>query len=94
MSALGKMENLVGKNILILDEVDDTRTTLEYAVGKLEKDAKAARLRIGPDAPNTKFSTFVLPVRCPLLALPIVPPQLLGQFDPRHLKNEPSLPVE
>ncbi|KAF7552791.1 hypothetical protein G7Z17_g4074 [Cylindrodendrum hubeiense] len=60
MTALGEMENLVGKRILIVDEVDDTRTTLEYAVKELEKDVEAARLRMGPDAPKTQFSIFVL----------------------------------
>ncbi|CAI4213396.1 unnamed protein product [Parascedosporium putredinis] len=60
LSALGQMENLVGKNILIVDEVDDTRTTLDYAVKELEKDVEAARQRMGPDAPQTKFSIFVL----------------------------------
>ena len=57
------MENLVGKKILIVDEVDDTRTTLEYAVKELEKDVEAARQRMGPDAPKTEFSIFVLHVR-------------------------------
>ncbi|PKS10943.1 hypothetical protein jhhlp_002701 [Lomentospora prolificans] len=60
LSALGHMENLVGKNILIVDEVDDTRTTLDYAVKELEKDVEAARQRMGPDAPKTKFGIFVL----------------------------------
>ncbi|KAH7157385.1 phosphoribosyltransferase-like protein [Dactylonectria estremocensis] len=60
MTALGQMENLVGKRILIVDEVDDTRTTLEYAVKELEKDVEAARQRMGPDAPKTEFSIFVL----------------------------------
>ncbi|KAH7019044.1 phosphoribosyltransferase-like protein [Ilyonectria destructans] len=60
MTALGEMENLVGKRILIVDEVDDTRTTLEYAVKELEKDVEAARLRMGSDAPKTQFSIFVL----------------------------------
>ncbi|KAL2109010.1 hypothetical protein VUR80DRAFT_3048 [Thermomyces stellatus] len=59
MSALGQMENLVGKNILIVDEVDDTRTTLEYAVKELEKDIEAARVRMG-GTEKTKFSIFVL----------------------------------
>src|SRR5208282_4042332 len=27
-----EMANLIGRNVLIVDEVDDTRTTLEYAV--------------------------------------------------------------
>ncbi|KPM37914.1 hypothetical protein AK830_g8650 [Neonectria ditissima] len=60
MTALGEMANLVGKRILIVDEVDDTRTTLEYAVKELEKDVEAARQRIGPNAPKTEFSIFVL----------------------------------
>lgn len=60
LTALGEMENLVGKRILIVDEVDDTRTTLEYAVKELEKDVEAARLRMGGDAPKTQFSIFVL----------------------------------
>lgn len=65
MSALGQIENLVGKNILIVDEVDDTRTTLEYAVRELEKDVEAARVKMGPDTPKTKFSIFVLHVCTP-----------------------------
>jgi uncharacterized protein len=53
------MSNLIGKNILIVDEVDDTRTTLEYAVKELEKDVEAARQKIGSDK-KTQFSIFVL----------------------------------
>lgn len=60
LSALGEMENLVGKHVLIVDEVDDTRTTLEYAVHELEKDVEAARQRLGGDQPRTQFSVFVL----------------------------------
>ena len=52
----------MGKNILIVDEVDDTRTTLDYAVRELEKDVEAARVRMGSKAPQTKFSIFVLHV--------------------------------
>lgn len=66
LSSLGEMANLVGKRILIVDEVDDTRTTLEYAVKELEKDVEAARKRLGADAeeqPKTEFSIFVLHVR-------------------------------
>ncbi|PHH69781.1 hypothetical protein CDD82_7509 [Ophiocordyceps australis] len=59
-SALGEMQNLVGKHILIVDEVDDTRTTLEYAVKELEKDVEAARQKMGGDQPKTQFSIFVL----------------------------------
>ncbi|ORY61558.1 putative xanthine phosphoribosyltransferase 1 [Pseudomassariella vexata] len=59
LSSLGEMENLVGKRILIVDEVDDTRTTLEYAVKELEKDVEAARVKFGLQG-ETKFSIFVL----------------------------------
>lgn len=51
--------SLIGKHVLIVDEVDDTRTTLEYAVNELEKDVEAARQRLG-GTEETKFSIFVL----------------------------------
>ncbi|KAL8792857.1 MAG: hypothetical protein Q9195_004587 [Heterodermia aff. obscurata] len=57
-----EMSNLVGKNILIVDEVDDTRTTLEYAVRELEKDVEAARQKLGRGDEKTRFSVFVLHV--------------------------------
>ncbi len=61
LTSLGEMGNLVGKNILIVDEVDDTRTTLEYAVRELEKDVEEACQRLGlQDKGETKFSIFVL----------------------------------
>ncbi len=63
LSALGEMESLVGKRVLIVDEVDDTRTTLEYAVKELEKDVEIARERMGGE--KTQFSIFVLHVCCP-----------------------------
>ena len=53
------MSTLIGKNVLIVDEVDDTRTTLEYAVKELEKDVEAARRKLGRDE-ETTFSIFVL----------------------------------
>lgn len=62
LTALGEMQNLVGKRILIVDEVDDTRTTLEYAVRELEKDVETARQKMGGTAPKTEFSIFVLHV--------------------------------
>lgn len=57
--------DLVGKNVLIVDEVDDTRTTLHYALSELEKDAaeqakeKGIDLEKSPES-KTKFSIFVL----------------------------------
>ncbi|KAL2022468.1 hypothetical protein VTK56DRAFT_5297 [Thermocarpiscus australiensis] len=59
LSALGEMKNLVGKRVLIVDEVDDTRTTLEYAVRELQKDVEQARARLGSDQ-KTEFAIFVL----------------------------------
>lgn len=56
------MSDLVGKNILIVDEVDDTRTTLEYAVRELEKDVETARQKLGREPGETRFSVFVLHV--------------------------------
>lgn len=55
-----EMSNLVGKNVLIVDEVDDTRTTLEYAVRELEKDVEAASEKLGRGGEKTRFSIFVL----------------------------------
>ncbi|KAM3421456.1 hypothetical protein BST61_g1849 [Cercospora zeina] len=55
-----EMANLIGKNVLIVDEVDDTRTTLEYAVKELQKDVDAAAKQAGREAESTKFSIFVL----------------------------------
>jgi len=57
--------DLVGKNVLIVDEVDDTRTTLHYALSELEKDAEQQALAKGIDLNKTpelktKFGIFVL----------------------------------
>jgi hypoxanthine phosphoribosyltransferase len=66
LTSLGEMANLVGKRVLIVDEVDDTRTTLEYAVKELQKDIEEARAKMGSDL-KTEFAIFVLHVRCPSL---------------------------
>ena len=64
-----EMANLVGKNVLIVDEVDDTRTTLEYAVRELEKDVENTRQEMIAAGKGeqyqtkTRFSVFVLHVR-------------------------------
>ncbi|RAO73775.1 uncharacterized protein BHQ10_009787 [Talaromyces amestolkiae] len=55
-----EMANLIGKNVLIVDEVDDTRTTLEYAVRELEKDVELAQKSLGREGEKTTFSIFVL----------------------------------
>lgn len=65
LSSLGEVSNLVGKRILIVDEVDDTRTTLEYAVRELEKDVEAASQKLGHRGEQTEFSIFVLHVSAP-----------------------------
>jgi hypothetical protein len=55
-----EMANLIGKNVLIVDEVDDTRTTLEYAVKELQKDVEVAQRKLGREGEKTTFSIFVL----------------------------------
>ena len=57
------MANLIGKRVLIVDEVDDTRTTLEYAVKELQKDVEMATKKLGRQGEKTVFSIFVLHVR-------------------------------
>lgn len=53
-------DSLIGKNILIVDEVDDTRTTLHYALTELYEDVKKNAEAAGKDMSNTKFSIFVV----------------------------------
>lgn len=52
--------DLIGKNILIVDEVDDTRTTLHYAVSELQKDLDALAKKLGRGNVKTTLSVFVL----------------------------------
>ncbi|KAF9178155.1 hypoxanthine-guanine phosphoribosyltransferase [Haplosporangium sp. Z 767] len=55
--------SLLGRNILIVDEVDDTRRTLAYAVRELTKDLalEAEKLKQqGIPVPETKIGVFVL----------------------------------
>ncbi|CAH6718402.1 xanthine phosphoribosyltransferase 1 [[Candida] jaroonii] len=53
-------DSLIGKNIIIVDEVDDTRTTLHYALTELEKDVKEIQKKLGREDETTEFSIFVL----------------------------------
>ncbi|KAE9970416.1 hypothetical protein BLS_004918 [Venturia inaequalis] len=57
-----EMANLIGKKILVVDEVDDTRTTLDYAIRELQKDVETAAREQGrtDELANTQFSIFVL----------------------------------
>ncbi|ODV66240.1 PRTase-like protein [Hyphopichia burtonii NRRL Y-1933] len=52
--------DLVGKNVLIIDEVDDTRTTLHYAVSELKKDVVEQCKAKNANPNDTKFGIFVL----------------------------------
>lgn len=53
-------DSLIGKNVLIVDEVDDTRTTLHYAVTELERDVKEMQQKLDRTDEKTSFSVFVL----------------------------------
>jgi len=56
-------KTLLGRRALIVDEVDDTRTTLHYALTELQKDVEAALLELPEserDANRTKFGVFVV----------------------------------
>ncbi|KAF9917046.1 hypoxanthine-guanine phosphoribosyltransferase [Lobosporangium transversale] len=55
--------SLIGRNILIVDEVDDTRRTLAYAVRELTKDLELESEKLrkqGKEVPETKIGIFVL----------------------------------
>ncbi|KAK9236959.1 phosphoribosyltransferase-like protein [Lipomyces kononenkoae] len=52
--------SLIGKNILVVDEVDDTRTTLHYAISELAKDVKIQAEKLGRSHEVTNFFVFVL----------------------------------
>jgi hypoxanthine phosphoribosyltransferase len=54
--------SLLGRRILIVDEVDDTRQTLAFAVKELQKDIEAEEIRQGmqPGESNTVLGIFVL----------------------------------
>ncbi|WFD29142.1 hypothetical protein MSPP1_000147 [Malassezia sp. CBS 17886] len=55
---------LLGKNVLIVDEVDDSRTTLHYAYNELLTDVKRSIADLTPDErrqlPPTRFAIFVV----------------------------------
>lgn len=53
------LDTLIGKNIIIVDEVDDTRTTLHYAVSELQRDVAEVEAQLGRTE-KTNFSVFVL----------------------------------
>ncbi|KDQ13102.1 hypothetical protein BOTBODRAFT_67053 [Botryobasidium botryosum FD-172 SS1] len=58
-----EVKNLLGKRVLIVDEVDDSRTTLQYAVSELQKDVELQLLAFPEeerDALRTKFAIFVV----------------------------------
>ncbi|KAI8989452.1 phosphoribosyltransferase-like protein [Pilobolus umbonatus] len=54
--------SLLGRRILVVDEVDDTRQTLAYAIAELEKDIKEEEIRKGmkPGQSNTVLGVYVL----------------------------------
>lgn len=60
---LSDISTLEGHNILVVDEVDDTRKTLQYAIAELQKDidtARAEREANGGLWRPTRLGTFVV----------------------------------
>ncbi|CAD6504437.1 BgTH12-06167 [Blumeria graminis f. sp. triticale] len=55
-----QIKSLVGKRILIVDEVDDTRSTLAFAVSELKNDIEQARKISNEEVSETTFNIFVL----------------------------------
>ncbi|CCH61536.1 hypothetical protein TBLA_0E04840 [Henningerozyma blattae CBS 6284] len=53
-------DSLIGKKILIVDEVDDTRTTLHYAVSELQKEVEEQQKKLDRLDEPTQFSIFVI----------------------------------
>ncbi|KAH9935926.1 PRTase-like protein [Epithele typhae] len=54
---------LLGRRALIVDEIDDSRKTLQYAVTELQKDVERELLLLPEaerDAKRTKFAVFVV----------------------------------
>ena len=54
------IDSLIGKKIVIVDEVDDTRTTLHYALTELKKDVAKLQKELGREDEKTEFFIFVL----------------------------------
>lgn len=52
--------DLIGKRILIVDEVDDTRRTLHYALHELKKDVAAHAKAAHRENEKTEFAIFVV----------------------------------
>ncbi|KAH9975936.1 PRTase-like protein [Lactifluus volemus] len=77
-------EALLGKRVLIVDEVDDSRTTLQYAVSELQKDVEEA-VQLLPererDAAKTQFAVFVVhnKLKLKLGSLPADTPYYAGE---------------
>ncbi|ORY75009.1 phosphoribosyltransferase-like protein [Leucosporidium creatinivorum] len=63
LSTLGS-KPLIGRRILIVDEVDDSRTTLSYAVAELQKDIDEHLAALTPEqraaTPPTELAIFVV----------------------------------
>jgi len=60
---LGPSKALLGRRALIVDEVDDSRTTLHYAVTELQKDVETELLKLPEaerEANKTEFAIFVV----------------------------------
>ena len=53
-------DSLIGKKVLVVDEVDDTRTTLHYAISELQKEVEQQQQLLNRSNEPTIFSVFVI----------------------------------
>ncbi|KAI5989271.1 PRTase-like protein [Pisolithus albus] len=57
------IKSLLGRKVLIVDEIDDSRTTLQYALSELQKDIELQLLDLPEserEANRTEFAVFVV----------------------------------
>lgn len=84
---------LLGKNILIVDEVDDSRTTLQYAYHELLKDVQQGLAALDPAQraalPPTRFAIFVVHNKHRSGGKKGVLPLLKGQTETAKLEDQP-----
>ncbi|GJJ11362.1 hypothetical protein Clacol_005594 [Clathrus columnatus] len=89
-------KTLLGRRALIVDEVDDTRQTLHYAISELQKDVEKELYALPEserDAARTRFAVFVVhnKLKPKLKELPPDIPQMAEEIDYEVLSSNAGL---